>query len=162
MKNKFSWYDRYYVQNSDVDTSPAPLDSSFSDMMYDSSKGVAGAFVPLGDSSTRFVSDSEIAFSTSPDITSRFSAQHRQIVASGIASQPHSPAPIGKRPTDDQLMENGGIRPLERDEAIRSIRVNSRLFDRDISSARLDMNSQKPPTSTPSVSPAPVNNPNPS
>lgn len=152
-----SWYNRYYVQSEKPDKSPAPLDYSFSNMIYDQMKGVSGAFIPLGDDSSRFVSDSEIAYSTDPSITSRFSAQHRQMVANSLMSQPRSPAPVGKRPTDDQLLANGGIRPLERDEAMRAMKANARAFSQDLRRASLefdDKHNSITPSPSPSASPS--------
>ncbi len=129
------WFERYY-KSVPVDSSLfyPPLDESFSDMMYDKHKGIALAFIPLSDgcSSSRCISDVEICMSSDPNVVSRFSAEHRAAVRNGIVNQPRLPVSDGPRPTDDQLMANGGIVSLERDEIVASARVNMSRLDSEL------------------------------
>lgn len=157
------WYQRYYCQKVQEDTPVLP-DFSFSNMMYDACKGVACAFVPLGDNSTRFITDSEIAYSSDPSITSRFSSQHREVVAKSLASQPKTPSVTGKRPDDDTLIANGGIRYLERDESVKVIRANSEAFDSSARQILRDRSRRSKPKVVPdhADSPAPAPAPAPS
>lgn len=154
VSNKF--YNRYFVSNS------APLsrvadDYSFSNMMYDKSKGVTHCLLPYctdGSKPTRFVGDVELCMSNDPNIVSRFSAEHRDMLRKQLASQPHSPATNSPSPTDDQLMQNGAIRSLERDEIVAGAKHNLSRLDAELPRVSAPSASPTPPaTSAPTVEP---------
>lgn len=146
IKNK--WYERYYSNST-----PLPRvsdDYSFSNMMYDNSKGVSYALLPYCEDTSfiRFVGDVEICMSGDSNVTSRFSSEHRDMIKKQLASQPHSSVSVGPSPTDDQLIQNGAIRSLERDEIVAASKYNMSCLDLELpfpSSA-----------STPAPTPAPA------
>lgn len=157
-KKQNNWYARYYRDNSPVITSDVCMRDSFSDYIYDHTKGISIAYIPVdSDGSTyRPVYDAEIAFSQDPSITSRFTSEHRSLVQSSIINQQRSVS-TGPRPSDDQLISNGGIRHnLERDEMAAAIRGNASAFRQDIERASVDQRIVGAlPGSSPSSSPEP-------
>lgn len=139
------WYSRYYRDTEPVISDPLPADMSVSDALYDMFKGRSIAFIPMTDDISRPVYDSEIAFSGDPSITSRFSAEHRSLLRSAISSQPKSPNTVGRTPSDDDLIRNGAVRHMERDEAVRTIRSNASMFKSDLERfSREHMRAPKP------------------
>lgn len=133
MKNKVNyWYLRFYRDTTPVISDPLPVDMSVSDAIYEMSKGRSIAFIPITDEISRPVYDSEIAFSGDPSITARFSSEHRSLLRSAISSQPKSPNTVGRTPSDDDLIRNGAVRHMERDEAVRTIRANAKMFKSDL------------------------------
>lgn len=136
------WYERYYASSTPL---PHELDDySFSNMIYDGNKGVSHVLLPYfaDSSSSRFVSDVELCMSSDPNITSRFSSEHRDMIRKQLASQPRTPAVNGPFPTDDQLMQNGAVQSLERDEIVAASKANMSRLDAEL-----------PYTSAPSDSP---------
>lgn len=159
IKNK--WYERYYSNST-----PLPRvsdDYSFSNMMYDNSKGISYALLPYCEdtSCTRFVGDVEICMSVDPNVTSRFSSEHRDMIKKQLASQPHSPAPVGPSPTDEQLIYNGAVRSLERDEIVAASKYNMSRLDSELpfpsSVPTPAPSSASSSASTPAPSPDPSN-----
>lgn len=123
-----NWFKRYYTPKARCNDN-YPDDSSFSNMMYDTHKGISIAFIPYAPNHYRPVSDVEIAMSTDPAITSRFSSEHRAMVKAQVLAQPRSVS-SGPLPSDDQLMSNGAApTSLERDEMVKAVRANSERFD---------------------------------
>lgn len=138
------WHERYYTSSTPL---PHELDDySFSNMIYDGNKGVSHVLLPyfVDSSSSRFVSDVELCMSSDPNITSRFSSEHRDMIRKQLVSQPRTPAVNGPFPTDDQLMQNGAIQSLERDEIVAASKANMSRLDAEL-----------PYMSAPSVSPTP-------
>lgn len=126
------WHERYYVSST-----PLPYESddySFSNMIYDGNKGISHVLLPYfsDSSSTRFVGDVEICMSSDPNITSRFSAEHRDMLRKQLASQPHTPDSVLPSPTDDQLIQNGAIQFLERDEIVAASKFNMSRLDAEL------------------------------
>lgn len=146
------WFERYYCSSS----IPLPRhrdDYSYSDMMYDDTKGVSCVFLPYASnaSHTRFVSDVEICMSSDPNITSRFSSEHRDMIKKQLVSQPHSSVADGPRPSDAQLMENGGIVSMERDEIVDAAKHNLNLFTSELSASSSASLSSPAQSSEPTV-----------
>lgn len=140
----YIYFNRYFCCTPTDVCGTISEDYSFSNMMYDQHKGISHALLPYpGDRvGTRYVGDVEICMSSDPNITSRFSAEHRDMVKKQLSSQPHTPDSGSPSPTDDQLIQNGPIRSLERDELVMCSKANM---------ARLD--SELPHLSSSSVSP---------
>lgn len=110
-----------------------PFDTAFSDSLYDQVRGITHCLHHYdvdNPECTRFVSDVEIAMSSDTAITSMFSADHRNAIRMGLVDQPHSP--VNGQPTDEQLMANGGIRHLERDEIVAAVSANMDALDRSL------------------------------
>lgn len=126
------WYERYYASSTPL---PHELDDySFSNMIYDGNKGFSHVLLPYfaDSSSSRFVSDVELCMSSDPNITSRFSSEHRDMIRKQLVSQPRTPAVNGPSPTDDQLMQNGAIQSLERDEIVAASKSNMARLDAEL------------------------------
>lgn len=142
----YIYFNRYFCSTPTDVCGTISEDYSFSNMMYDQHKGISHALLPYpgNRAGTRYVGDVEICMSSDPNITSRFSAVHRDMVKKQLSAQPHTPDSGLPSPTDDQLIQNGPIRSLERDELVMCSKANM---------ARLD--SELPHLSPPSVSPIP-------
>lgn len=135
MANK--WYKRYYstTKKDLVEYTPTDqLDSTFTDSIYDSNKGISHIlfrYTPSGNF-TRYVSDVEIAMTSDVNLSSYFTSEHRAVLKNNILGQQRSPSSID-HPTDDQLLENGAIpTQLERDEIVQSVKTNYDRLDLDL------------------------------
>lgn len=130
-----NWFERYYVSKSIEGLSKTAVeDYSFSNMMYDQHKGISHALLPYSENPqvTRFVSDVEICMTSDPAVTSYFSSQHRDMLKKQLMSQPHTLVSDGPHPTDEQLMENGGIVSMERDEIVSASKANMSRLDSEL------------------------------
>lgn len=123
-----------YNFDSHVENAHTVEDYSFSNMMYDQHKGISHALLPYSENSeiTRFVSDVELCMSQDPNIVSRFSAEHRDMLKKQLSSQPRTSISDGVYPSDDELLQNGGIRSLERDEIVRCAKANYNRLDAEL------------------------------
>lgn len=154
-KNNNRWFSRYYRDNH-LESMPfdSPIvveDYSFSNMMYDASKGVTHSLLPYTSDPkcTRYVSDVEICMSNDSLITSHFSSEHRAVVRDQLTNQPRTPV-SGRQPSDDQLMANGGIVSLERDEIVAAAGYNYSRLDSELPFPEPVSVSQPTPQPTPS------------
>lgn len=78
----YIYFNRYFCSTPTDVCGTISEDYSFSNMMYDQHKGISHALLPYpgNRAGTRYVGDVEICMSPDPNITSRFSAEHRDMV----------------------------------------------------------------------------------
>lgn len=145
-KNNY-WHSRFYSKQKPLQAASVQLDSSFSDSLYDVNKGITHALMPYGETTaTRYVSDVEICMTADLNISSHFTAEHRNAIRNQLLSQQRINPDM--QLTDDEMLANGAPRSLERDELVKVAKNNINRLDSDIRLAQ-QMRLSEPPTPEP-------------